>query len=371
VKESMRPWARWPRAPRGRASFGLTQTAVIGLVVLIVTLTVAITLFAQAIAERGAISEAAVSKDLATARQVDKLDAEIQKIRSETAGSLFWLKMIGLFVTVGSAVGGYLIAHTRSANMRLQFEKRNEVVRLYQGMVDELSSDKSILRAAAAVRLGAVLEKYPSTWEIEGERSEDTKQELVKLTKQVLASSLTIEAEPPVLKVLTISIARHKVSEEKGKRFDMTGLDLSGAKAVDAYWADCNLSRTDLYGADLRNASLRRAKLHWTQFRDASLVSTVISEADCQNANFKRANLREADLHGIKNWTAISEITHANIWGVRNAPEGFVDWAISNGAVSVSSDREWQEILNGPAPSSPLLAESWGRLGKWLRTSGK
>ncbi|HEY3142826.1 MAG TPA: hypothetical protein VGJ86_16920, partial [Acidimicrobiales bacterium] len=110
-------------------------------------------------AEKGAINNAAVSKDLAAARQVDKLDAEIQKIRSETAGSLFWLKMIGLFVTVGSAVGGYLIAHTRSTNMRLQFEKRNEVVRIYQGIVEDLSSEKPILRAAAAVRLGAVLDR--------------------------------------------------------------------------------------------------------------------------------------------------------------------------------------------------------------------
>ena len=41
-------------------------------------------------------------------REIDKLAAEIRQIRSDTTGSLFWLKMIALFVTVGGAVGGYL-----------------------------------------------------------------------------------------------------------------------------------------------------------------------------------------------------------------------------------------------------------------------
>jgi uncharacterized protein YjbI with pentapeptide repeats len=320
-------------------------------------------------AEKGAINNAAVSKDLAAARQVDKLDAEIQKIRSETAGSLFWLKMIGLFVTVGSAVGGYLIAHTRSTNMRLQFEKRNEVVRIYQGIVEDLSSEKPILRAAAAVRLGAVLDRYPTTWEIEGERADDTQRELVNLTKHVLASSLTLESEPAVLKALTISVARHRVSEERGRKFDMTNLDLSGAKAVDAYWADCDLSRTDLYNANLEGASLRRATLNQTQFRDASLVSAVLASANCENANFKRANLRQADLDKIANWAGIVEIEQANIYGVRNAPRGFVDWATSRGAVSVALDTEWKAILDARDSVRYSSAGSLARIWKVVRRS--
>ena len=51
------------------------SVAVIGLVLITIALTTALTLFAQAMAERGAINDATVSKDLAAARQVDKLDA--------------------------------------------------------------------------------------------------------------------------------------------------------------------------------------------------------------------------------------------------------------------------------------------------------
>lgn len=353
-----------------RHPLGLSHATVVGLVILTIALTVALTLFAQALAERGSIGDSTVSADLAAARQVDKLNAEIQKIRSETAGSLFWLKMIGLFVTAGSAVGGYLIAHTRSANMRLQFDKRNEVIRLYQAIVEELSSDKPVLRAAAAVRLGAVLEKYPSTWEVEGESSEETQRELIKLTKQVLASALTIESEPAVLKALTISVARHRVSAERGRKFDMTDLDLSGAKVADAYWADCDLSRTDLYNANLENASLRRATLAYTQFRDASLASAVLAGADCANANFKRADLRGVDLAGVKNWSQIDVdgMEHANVHGVRNAPDGFEEWARSHGAVEMESDDDWRALLDGRSSGQTSVARSLVSAWRVLRS---
>lgn len=339
---------------RPQRSPGLSQPVIIGLVVFVVVVTVATTFLAQYLAQRGALTNQSVSKDLNAARQLDKLNAQILQIRSETAGSLFWLKLVGLFITVGSAVGGYLIAHTRSTNLRLRFEKRNEVLRLYEGIVGDLASDKPVLRAAAAVKLGAVLERYPSTWEVEGERSTETKQELIDLTKQVLASSLTIEPERAVLKVLTINIARHRVSEERGRRFDMRRLDLSGAKAADAYWADCDLTETDLYNADLTGASLRRSTLEYTQFRNASLVDAVLSDANLANANFKEANLRNADLSGAKGWERITDIRDANVFGVKNAPYGFEQWAMSRGAVAVASDAKWRTALLRNTTFSPV-----------------
>jgi hypothetical protein len=45
--------------------------------------------------------------------EIYKLAAEIRKIRSDTSGSLFWLRLVALFVTVGGAVGGYLIGQSK------------------------------------------------------------------------------------------------------------------------------------------------------------------------------------------------------------------------------------------------------------------
>jgi hypothetical protein len=75
-----------------------------------------------------------VEKDLhlappiaSTAREqceITKLAAEIPQIRSDTAGSLFWLKTVALFVTVGGAIGGYLVGQQRTTKSRLDFERR-------------------------------------------------------------------------------------------------------------------------------------------------------------------------------------------------------------------------------------------------------
>src|SRR3954462_13980777 len=55
----------------------------------------------NAITEQG--SPPAALKDQ---REVDKLTAEVEKIRSDTEGSLYWLKLAALFVTVGGAMSG-------------------------------------------------------------------------------------------------------------------------------------------------------------------------------------------------------------------------------------------------------------------------
>jgi len=76
------------------------------------------------------------------------------------------------------------------------------------------------------------------------------------------------------------------------------------------------LDDADLWGADLRGAD----------FADASLAD---------------ADLRNTDLSGIR-WQQIRNLNGANIYGVRNAPEGFVAWALRQGAVQIESDAKWE-----------------------------
>jgi len=41
----------------------------------------------------------------------------------------------------------------------------------------------------------------------------------------------------------------------------------------------------------------------------------------------------------------IKEVKLANLFGVKDAPEGFIAWALKNGAVSIESDTEWNEAI--------------------------
>ena len=146
-----------------------------------------------------------------------KLAAEIRQIRSDTSGSLFWLKLIALFVTVGGAVGGYLIGQNRVTKRRIEFENRKNIESVYQTIVQELSDQAPLLRAAAAVKLGNILKSFPAAWAGDDPGEKEWKQQLIQLTKQVLAASLSIEQDRKVLKTLTIALALHKRWEEESK----------------------------------------------------------------------------------------------------------------------------------------------------------
>ena len=231
--------------------------------------------------------------------ELAKLAAEVRKIRGDTSGGQFWLRLVALFVTVGGAIGGYLVAQDVARRARERLEDRRTIDTLVQSIIKELADDEPLLRAAAAVKLGEVLHQFPAEWQA----GEARRAELVNLAKRVLAAALTLEENEKVQKTLSIAILRHRGADMTlptgGKAtWDLRGLDLSGAHARDAYWKAADLSGADLYKADLTKASLRDAVLHYTQFREAVLIEAVLAGADASHASFKLADLRGADLRG-------------------------------------------------------------------------
>jgi hypothetical protein len=277
-----------------RSRLVLNQPVIVVAVLLVLAVMLLTSFLLQSRAERGALTPIVAggtsAKEL---REIDKLNAEIKQIRSDTGGSLFWLKMAGLFVTVGAAVGGYLIGQARSTKDKLDFEHRQSVDATYHAIIQELSVETPLLRVASAMRLGKLLQSPPVEWHVSPAR----RQELSQLTKQVLAASLAIEREPKVLKALTIALGLHA---EESEHADLRQLDLSGAKAKDAYWARIDFRYADFYLADLTEASLRRAFLDGAQFRQTILANAVLTEASCEGATFKLADLRGANLDGAK-----------------------------------------------------------------------
>lgn len=287
---------------RWRRRVGLTQPVIVGLVLVVLAAMVAIAFLLQLQAERDALTPVSGGSSIREQREIDKLNAEIKQIRSDTGGSLFWLKMAGLFVTVGAAVGGYLVgqsrntrerleAERRTTEERLEFEHRQNIDATYHALVEQLTVDAPLLRAASAMRLGKLLEAPPVEWRV----SADRRRELGELTEQILAAALAIENEPKVLKALTIALALHAEDAEAG---DLRNLDLSGARAVDAYWARIDFRDADFYRADLTKASLRKAQLQRAQFRESILRNAVLAGANCEGANFKLADLRGVDFTG-------------------------------------------------------------------------
>jgi hypothetical protein len=126
-------------------------------------------------------------------------------------------------------------------------------------------------------------------------------------------------------------------------RVSLAGVNLDGA------W----LEGIDLRGAILPQASLRGSNLQASQLSSANLERADLTDANLMAAKFDRAHLKGVDLSGarlsaaslegadltdITGWRQIRSMSHASVRGVLNAPVGFVEWAVANGAVSRDGD---------------------------------
>ena len=147
------------------------------------------------------------------------------------------------------------------------------------------------------------------------------------------------------------------LQELNADRVSLVGVDVSGAFLQGIRLRRANLVRSNFSGADVRSADLNLADftfadLHSANFRNATLHGATLSGADLDDADLSgadltgadltdvscvNADLGTADLRGIR-WERIRDLKMANIYGVRNAPEGFVAWALAHGAVQVKSE---------------------------------
>lgn len=101
---------------------------------------------------------------------------------------------------------------------------------------------------------------------------------------------------------------------------------------------NCNLRASDLRYAGLSNANLRGGDLTGVNFShatltDADLTGANLSGADLTGADLTNADLSNANLRGIL-WHNLKAVDSVNIYGVINAPAGFVEWAMQHGAQS-------------------------------------
>ena len=141
----------------------------------------------------------------------------------------------------------------------------------------------------------------------------------------------------------------------------LVGVDVSGAFLQGLHLRKAHLVRSNFGGADVRNSDfsdadfadseLRSANFRQSNFTNASLAGAHLDDADFQGANLSDCDLSGTTLDGadlrfatITNlgWQHILSIKRANLFGVRNAPAGFLEWATRHGAVQIEKDEDWE-----------------------------
>jgi hypothetical protein len=124
----------------------------------------------------------------------------------------------------------------------------------------------------------------------------------------------------------------------QGIRLDKARLLRANFSAADV--REGKFQSADLTNADLRSANFRGGDLSHAMLRDAILDESDLTGADLSGTELSGASLADADLtnaelRGIR-WEHIANIKNANLFGVKDAPAGFLDWALQHGAQSVA-----------------------------------
>ena len=113
--------------------------------------------------------------------------------------------------------------------------------------------------------------------------------------------------------------------------------DFSSADMRNADLAWCNFTLANLNSTNLRNAKLDHAQLVQASLNDADLNGASLAGADLSGTTLENADLRNTDLRDAR-WQGIGNIKGANIAGAKNAPAGFVAWALKNGAIELAAN---------------------------------
>ena len=125
----------------------------------------------------------------------------------------------------------------------------------------------------------------------------------------------------------------------------------SAADLRNAHFRHAELGDADFTSANLREADLRDADLLGANLTDADLTGADFSLAHVSGATFDKADLRRANLAGLVDWKQIQSVRLANVEGVRNPPDGFIQWAVERGAVQIASTEQWNEAIRRAEPA--------------------
>lgn len=125
-------------------------------------------------------------------------------------------------------------------------------------------------------------------------------------------------------------------------------ISLAGVRLDGAWLAGINLSGATLPSASfqqavLRGANFENANLQHVDFSGADLTGANLQGAILKNANLAGARLGVADLRGanlaeLRGWRQIEVVSYLQIGAVREAPAGFLTWALGSGAVEQDQD---------------------------------
>ncbi|MEM7146342.1 MAG: pentapeptide repeat-containing protein [Verrucomicrobiota bacterium] len=210
----------------------------------------------------------------------------------------------------------------------------------------------------------------------EADRNTTLRSELINIQNQISSEEPEIsDFTKARLSIFTRTVTPYRVLEPSGKlssrplspeRADalMVGLnagisldsgyifqhgDFRRLKVNNANLKELSFQDACFFRCNLDESILDKARLERADFTCASLVDSSLVEANIKHADLRGADLRFCDLKNIHNWQT-AKWTLANLHGIKNAPDGMLEAAQRQGAISLESSEnsfEWQrKVVN-------------------------
>jgi len=115
----------------------------------------------------------------------------------------------------------------------------------------------------------------------------------------------------------------------------LDGAWLEGVQLPSAHLPKASFRGANLAGANLQHTNLERADLSGANLLGADLRGALLRGVTVSGVNLGTADLRGADLADLADWRSLA-VSYTHIEGIRNAPPGFRDWALANGAIEAT-----------------------------------
>jgi len=101
---------------------------------------------------------------------------------------------------------------------------------------------------------------------------------------------------------------------------------------VDTSLVNASAGAAIFHYAHLEKSNFTDAKFNWSTLSNANLTNANLTGADLEDAIFQDAILIGANISGVQYWKSAYFIG-ADITHIINPPDGFISWALDNGAV--------------------------------------
>jgi len=141
------------------------------------------------------------------------------------------------------------------------------------------------------------------------------------------------------IRLKKVNLLRANLAEADLRNAEMPGANLENASLRSANFRDAKMRGASLRGSGLEGADFTGADLRDADLTEVKLTKADLVGADLTGASLEGADLVKADLEGVK-WGKLRSVKGMNVYRVKRAPAGFVEWALGHGAVEMEVKEE-------------------------------